>query len=207
MSLCAITVAAHVTRCHHYNAQMGRWQPDARGRLAQAAFELFEERGFEATTVADIAERAGLTKRTFFRYFGDKREVLFAGTDELERSFVAAIEGAPAEDCPLDAIAAGLAAMGDFFTEGGDFPRRRQAVIAAHPELRERELIKLAAFADSGAAALRTRGVEEPGARLAAQAGMAVLQSAFGEWTEGPEGQDIHRLLRDSLAEMKAVAA
>jgi AcrR family transcriptional regulator len=186
---------------------MARWKPDARGRLAQAAFELFAERGFEATTVADIAERAGLTKRTFFRYFGDKREVLFAGSPELEQGFVEAIENAPADDCPLDAIAAGLDAMGSFFTAGGEFPRRRQAIIAAHPELQERELIKLAGYADFGAAALRKRGVEEPGAKLAAQAGMAVLQSAFGEWTEGPAGQDIHKLLREALAEMKAVAA
>jgi AcrR family transcriptional regulator len=186
---------------------MGRWKPDARGRLAKAAFELFEEPGFEATTVADIAARAGLTKRTFFRYFSDKREVLFAGSAELETGFVAAIENAPADAGPLDAIAAGLAAMGAFFTAGGDFPRRRQAIIAAHPELQERELIKLARYADCGAAALRSRGVEEPGASLAAQAGMAVLQSAFAQWTEGPEGQDLHQLLRDSLAELKVVAA
>ncbi len=104
-------------------------------------------------------------------------------------------------------IAAGLDAMGSFFTDGGEFPRRRQAIINAHPELQERELIKLAGYAESGAAALRKRGVDEPGARLAAQAGMAVLQSAFGEWTEGPAGQDIHKLLRDSLAELTAVAA
>ena len=186
---------------------MGRWKPDARGRLAKAAFELFEDPGFEATTVADIAERAGLTKRTFFRYFGDKREVLFAGSPELVGDFVAAIENAPADDPPLDAIAAGLDAMGTFFAAGGEFPRRRQAIIDAHPDLRERELIKLAGYADSGAAALRKRGVSEPGARLAAQAGMAVLQSAFGQWTEGPAGEDIHRLLRDSLAELKAVTA
>jgi AcrR family transcriptional regulator len=186
---------------------MGRWKPDARGRLAKAAFELFEDPGFEATTVADIAERAGLTKRTFFRYFGDKREVLFAGSPELVSNFVEAVENAPAADAPLDAIAAGLDAMGTFFAAGGEFPRRRQAIIDAHPELRERELIKLAGYAESGAAALRKRGVDEPGARLAAQAGMAVLQSAFGQWTEGPEGQDIHQLLRESLAELKAVAA
>jgi AcrR family transcriptional regulator len=185
---------------------MGRWKPDARGRLAQAAFELFEERGFEATTVADIAARAGLTKRTFFRYFTDKREVLFAGSSELERDFVEAVKNAPADDCPLDAIAAGLDTMATFFAAAGEFPRRRQAIIDANPELRERELIKLAAYAEAAAGALRERGVGEPGATLAARAGMAVLQSAFAQWTAGRKGQDIRELVRSSLAEMKAVA-
>jgi AcrR family transcriptional regulator len=186
---------------------MGRWAPDAKGRLAVAAMELFEERGFEATTVADIAERAGLTKRTFFRYFGDKREVLFAGTEALREKFVAAIAAAPADDCPLDAIAAGLDAMADLFDELGERPRKRQAIIAAHPELQERELIKLNGYAAAGAAALRERGVDEPGATLASEAGLAVLRVAFEQWATGPKGQDLHRLLRDSLAELKSVAA
>src|ERR1700744_4844143 len=112
---------------------MGRWAPDAKGRLAVAAMELFGERGFEATTVGDIAARAGLTKRTFFRYFGDKREVLFAGSEVMQEKFVAAIVAAPAEDCPLDAVAAGLDAMADVFAEMGDGPRKRQAIIAANP--------------------------------------------------------------------------
>jgi AcrR family transcriptional regulator len=185
---------------------MGRWKPDAQGRLAVAAMDLFEERGFEATTVADIAARAGLTKRTFFRYFGDKREVLFAGTDFLQEKFVAAIAGAPADDCPLDAVAAGLEAMADVFDEMGERPRRRQAIIGANPELQERELIKLNGYAAAAAGALRERGVAEPGATLAAEAGMAVLRIAFEQWTSGPSGQDLHKLLRDALAEMKAVA-
>jgi AcrR family transcriptional regulator len=170
--------------------------------------ELFDERGFEATTVADIAERAGLTKRTFFRYFGDKREVLFSGSEALQARFVEAIGEAPAEATPLDAVAAGLDAMADLFSEiGGDGPRKRQAIIAANQELQERELIKLIGFAAAGAAALRERGVAEPAASLAAEAGIAVLRVAFEQWVEGPKGQDIHALIRDSLAEMKAVAA
>lgn len=170
--------------------------------------ELFEERGFEATTVADIAERAGLTKRTFFRYFGEKREVLFSGTEALEESFVEAIAAAPADATPLDAVAAGLDAMADLFQGIGDAgPRKRQAIISANPELQERELIKMNGFAAAGAAALRDRGVAEPAASLAAEAGIAILRIAFAQWVEGPEGQDIHALLRDSLAELKAVAA
>jgi AcrR family transcriptional regulator len=185
---------------------MGRWAPDAKGRLAVAAMELFDERGFEATTVADIAERAGLTKRTFFRYFGDKREVLFSGTEVLIEKFVAAIAAAPADDCPLDAVAAGLDAMADVFVEMGAGPRRRQAIIAANPELQERELIKLNGYAVAAAGALRERGVAEPGATLAAEAGMAVLRVAFEEWTSGPEGQDLHALLAHGLTELKSVA-
>jgi AcrR family transcriptional regulator len=169
--------------------------------------ELFAERGFEATTVAEIAERAGLTKRTFFRYFSDKREVLFAGSEALQVKFVEAIAGAPADATPLDAIARGLDAMADLFEEIGEAPRRRQAIIAANPDLQERELIKMIGFAAAGAAALRGRGVAEPAASLAAEAGIAVLRIAFEQWVAGPKGQDIHKLLRNSLAELKAVAA
>jgi AcrR family transcriptional regulator len=187
---------------------MGRWAPGAKGRLEEAAMELFDERGFEATTVADIAERAGLTKRTFFRYFSDKREVLFSGTEALRAKFVEAIAAAPADATPLDAIAAGLDAMADLFEAiGGNGPRKRQKIIAANPDLQERELIKMIGFAAAGAAALRERGVAEPAASLAAEAGIAVLRIAFEQWATGPKGQDIHKLLRDSLAELKAVAA
>ncbi|MBS1677343.1 MAG: TetR family transcriptional regulator [Actinobacteria bacterium] len=186
---------------------MGRWAPGAQGRLEEAAMELFEERGFEDTTVADIAAHAGLTKRTFFRYFGDKREVLFSGSEALRAKFVAAIAAAPADATPLEAIAIGLDAMADLFASIGERPRRRQAIIAANPDLQERELIKMIGFAAAGAGALRERGVAEPAASLAAEAGIAVLRIAFERWATGPEGQDIHELLRDSLAELKAVAA
>jgi AcrR family transcriptional regulator len=186
---------------------MGRWAPGAKGRLEEAAMELFEERGYETTTVADIAARAGLTKRTFFRYFGDKREVLFSGTEPLQAKFVDAIAAAPADATPLDAIARGLDAMADLFVSIGERPRKRQAIIAANPDLQERELIKLIGFAAAGGAALRRRGVAEPAASLAAEAGIAVLRVAYEKWAGGPEGQDIHKLLHDSLAELKAVAA
>src|SRR3954447_15095550 len=94
--------------CHHYACDVARWQPDARGRLGQAAMELYAERGYEQTTVAEIAERAGLTARTFFRYFADKREVLFAGSDLLAERLVAALETAPASASPLAAVGAAL---------------------------------------------------------------------------------------------------
>jgi AcrR family transcriptional regulator len=186
---------------------MARWKPGAQGRLEEAAIELFDERGFDDTTVADIAERAGLTKRTFFRYFADKREVLFSGTTILEEAFVDGVTAAPADAAPLDAIAAGLDAAAVIFEQVRDRARKRQAILAANAELRERELIKLARLADAGAEALRRRGVAEPAARLAAETGMAVLRVSFDRWVTGPKGQDLGKLLHDSLDELKSVAA
>ncbi|WP_314148768.1 helix-turn-helix domain-containing protein, partial [uncultured Leifsonia sp.] len=124
---------------------VGRWTPDAQGRLRQAALSLYRERGFEQTTVADIAERAGVTERTFFRHFADKREVLFAGSEQLQEAVVAAILAAPADASPFAAAAAGVAAAGRAIQENDvdDFPRQRAGVIAATPSLQERELLKL----------------------------------------------------------------
>src|SRR5882757_5933943 len=122
---------------------MGRWEPDAAGRLQRAALELYDERGFEPTAVADIAERAGLTERTFFRYFADKREVLFGGSGDLVDLIASGVADAPDSMAPIDAVGAGLQAAAVFF-EDREFSRRRQAVIAANKSLQERELIKLA---------------------------------------------------------------
>src|ERR1700761_3851075 len=126
-----------------YDLGMGRWEPNARGRLEQAAMELYVERGFEQTTVAEIARRAGLTERTFFRHFADKREVLFAGAGDLQDGMVAAVAQAPSALSPLDAVADGLRAAGDLFAPR-EAARQRQAILDANPDLRERELIKLA---------------------------------------------------------------
>jgi len=123
---------------------MGRWEPNARGRLEQAALELYVERGFEQTTVAEIAERAGLTERTFFRYFADKREVLFAGADTLRDLMVGALAGAPEPAAPIEAVAAALQTAGVLLQERREYARQRQAVIAGNAGLQERELIKLA---------------------------------------------------------------
>src|ERR1700712_465814 len=108
---------------------MGRWQPDAHGRLQQGAFELYGERGFDATTVADIAERAGLTKRTFFRYFADKREVLFWGSEALEELFVREVRDAPPSASPLAAVAAALDVVAAIFEERRAFAAQRQQII------------------------------------------------------------------------------
>jgi AcrR family transcriptional regulator len=190
-----------------YNPAMARWQPDAHGRLQAAALELFETQGYEATTVAEIAARAGLTKRTFFRYFGDKREVLFAGSDAFERSFLEGIEAAPSSAAPLAAIGAGLDGTAALLQGRSEVAPRRQAILDANPELQERERAKLARLAGSGAEALRARGVADPAASLAAEAGIAVLHVAFARWVEGGGKADLAALLRDSLAELRALAA
>jgi AcrR family transcriptional regulator len=186
---------------------MGRWEPNARGRLLKAALELYGERGFEQTTVAEIAARAGLTERTFFRHFADKREVLFAGGDALRDVIVSTVAKAPASLPPIDAAAAGIEAAGAFIQEAGDLPMRRAAIVAASAELQERELIKLASLAAALAEALRRRGVGDPAASLAAEAGIAVFKIAFERWINEPDQPDLPSLIRASLDDLKAVAA
>jgi AcrR family transcriptional regulator len=210
MSVAVINLALHVSDCqHHYHSGMARWEPDARGRLAQAALALYGENGFENTTVAEIAERAGLTERTFFRHFADKREVLFAGGTALEELIVSVVTDAPASQAPLDAAAAGLEAAGkQFFVQAQrDFSRQRQAVIASNPELRERELTKLAGLSAAIADALRRRGVDDPAAALTAEVAIAVFRTAFERWIDETNRHDFPRLVRESLDQLKALTA
>ncbi len=186
---------------------MGRWQPDARGRLERAAMDLYSEHGFDETTVAEIAARAGLTERTFFRHFADKREVLFSGAGVLEERLVGAVAGAPDSLAPIDAVAVGLEAAATLLEQRRDLARQRQAIIAATPELQERELVKLASLAAATAAALRGRGVAEPAASLTAQAGIAVFHVAFGRWIDGTGERGLASLIGESFDQLKAVAA
>lgn len=186
---------------------VGRWQPDSRGRLQEAALVLFAERGFDQTTAAEIAARAGLTERTFFRHFADKREVLFGGSDLLKDRIVSGVSDAPESDGPLDAVARGLdaaaAMLGEFRR---DLSRKRQAVIAANPELRERELAKVADYAAAVAAVLRERGIGEPQATIAAEAGATILRVALERWGSADDDRDLATTMRDTIAELKAVA-
>jgi AcrR family transcriptional regulator len=186
---------------------MGRWEPNARARLERAAMELFQELGYARTTVDGIAARAGLTERTFFRYFTDKREVLFSGSAHLEKFIVEAIEGAPKTMAPLDAVAAALEATAPMFEERRGYARKRRAVIAAHAELRERELIKLASLAVAVAASLRKRGVSAPTAALAAEAGIAVFRNAFDRWVDDKEQRLLSGHIQAALKELRAVTA
>ena len=186
---------------------MSRWEPNPRGRLEQAALELYIERGFEQTTVAEIAKRAGLTERTFFRHFADKREVLFAGAGSLQDLLVSTLASAPDSAAPIDAVASALEAAGALLQERHEYARQRQAVIAAHAELQERELIKLASLGSAMAGVLRRRGVKDPAASLTAEAGIAVFRIAFERWISESSQQDLPQFIRESLDELKAVTA
>ncbi len=188
---------------------MARWEPDARGRLEKAAMELFQEPGYERTTVEEIAARAGLTERTFFRYFADKREVLFSGSKELEKGIVDRIESAPREASPLDAVAAAFEAAGADLQDRRDlhFVRVRYALVIKHAEIQERELIKLASLGVAVTKALHARGVSEPAASLAAEAGIAVFKIGFERWVSERKPQDLAAHIRAAVTVLRAIAA
>jgi AcrR family transcriptional regulator len=188
---------------------MGRWQPDAQGRLAQAAFELFGERGYEQTTVAEIAARAGLTERTFFRHYADKREVLFAGSDMLRERFVSTIADAPVSASPKEAMTSAVEAAAKLLDQerGREFARRRQQIIVGNPELQERELIKLAGISSALAQTLRERGVEEPRASLTAELGISVFRVAFECWVADGSERGLDELVHVALGQLAEVVA
>jgi AcrR family transcriptional regulator len=207
MSVAVISLARMSVSVINYDPHMGRWEPNARGRLEKAALELYSERGFEQTTVAEIAARAGLTERTFFRHFADKREVLFSGSESLQELLVSTLASTPHSAAPLDAVAAALEAAGALLQERRDFAQQRQNVIAANAELQERELIKLASLAAALADALRERGISDPAAGLTAEAGIAVFRIAFARWVDETNQQDFPHLIRESLDELRVVTA
>jgi AcrR family transcriptional regulator len=188
---------------------MARWEPDARGRLEKAAMELFQERGYVETTVEQIAGRAGLTERTFFRYFADKREVLFSGSKELETGILDGIESASREASPLEAVVAAFEAAGAKLQDRRDirFVRARYALVTNHAEVQERELIKLASLALAVTKALHTRGVPEPAASLAAEVGIAVFKIGFERWVNEKRPRDLAAHIRAAVDALKAVAA
>src|SRR5438128_1576396 len=164
---------------------MARWEPGARERLVLAAVDLFADQGYDATTVAQIAERAGVTKSTFFRHFPDKRELLVAGQETLSRLLVEGIAAAPEDAAPLEAVAAGLErasnAMGPMNRELG--PRLR-AAIAASTELQERDALKSVGLANAMTDALQARGVPDPIAHLAAELGVLAFKQGYATWIE-----------------------
>jgi AcrR family transcriptional regulator len=185
-----------------------RWKPGARERLVVAAVDLFAEQGYDDTSVAQIVERAGLTKSTFFRYFPDKREVLAAGQDTLCRLLSEGIAAAPASATPLEAVAAGLAAASEAFT-----PERRQLgpkmrdAIAASNALQERETLKRVGMATAMTEALNARGVSEPAASLAAEVGVLALKTAHARWADPSNEEELAVLARQSLLELKTASA
>lgn len=189
---------------------MPRWEPDARERFVSAALELFSDQGYDETTVAQIADRAGLTKSTFFRHFNDKREVLAAGQETLSRLFAEGIAQAPADASPLAAVAAGLenaaSAMTPFNRALGP---RLEAVIATSTELQERAAQKQVGMALAMADALRLRGVPDQVATTAAELGVLAFKQSFAAWVaDGPDGEsDLRTLLREALDRLRSAVA
>jgi len=184
---------------------MGRWEPGAAGRLRRAALELYVQRGFEQTTVADIAGHAGLTERTFFRYFADKREVLFAGPENTQELVERTIMAAPKYATAVDMVAAAVEACAGPLTERPDLVRARQSVIAANASLQERDLFKLASLTGVTADALRKRGVSASAAALAAQVGVAVFKVAFEAWIADDSSPDLTHLIRAAFTELASI--
>jgi AcrR family transcriptional regulator len=183
---------------------MVRWEPGARERLQAAALELFATRGFEQTTAAEIAQAVGLTERTFFRNFSDKREVLFHGQEQFLKAFVDGVDKAPADASALELIASALHGAASFFPdERRPHSRTRQTVIDQNPALQERELHKLAGLAAALAGALRARGIPEPAATLAAQSAATVFGVAFGQWIGEGETRSLRDITSDVLGELR----
>jgi AcrR family transcriptional regulator len=196
-----------VTVITHYHRVMTRWQPDSRGRLEEAALTLFGERGYDNTTVAEIAERAGVTERTFFRHYADKREVLFAGAVLLKDALVNGVANAPLSASPIDVVVMAFEGTGEFFDGRRESARRRQAIVESSLELQERELIKMSTLALAMADALRQRGVSDPAASLAADTGITIFRAAFASWVQTSNGLTLAEVIRVSLGEVRAVTA
>src|SRR3954451_18478849 len=186
-------------------AVVGRWEANASGRLREAAMQLYLERGFEQTTIAEIAQRAGLNARTFFRHFADKREVFFAGSELLQERMVEAVTEAPEGATPVPIVAAARDVPGALLGQHREQSRQRQSLIHANPELHERELIKMARLSAAVADGLRRRGVPEPDASLAAGAGTVVLRIGFVRWLEEPGEASLTATLRTALDRLRSV--
>jgi AcrR family transcriptional regulator len=195
-------------RSYSYDWVMPRWEPDARERLVAAALHLFAEQGFDDTTVAEIADRAGLTKSTFFRYFPDKRDVLAAGQETLSRLFVEGISQAPADTTPLTAVAAGLErAAGAMRPFNRELAPHMQAAIAASTELQERAALKQVGYTAAMAGALRARGVPDSVASLAAELGALAFKEAYARWVAADNQQEFGELARAALEQLRTTVA
>jgi AcrR family transcriptional regulator len=186
---------------------MARWEPDAAGRLQEAAVELYAEHGYEQTTVAEIAARAGLTERTYFRHFADKREVLFHGSQMLQDALASAVEAAPAGEPPLDAIAYGLRRIGSFFDERRPHSLQRHAIVRSSPELQEREMMKRGSLVAALTDVLERRGVEPGVAALAAESGISVFHLAYERWVADAQSRGYPEHVDETLASLRALTA
>ena len=187
---------------------MSRWQPGTRERLEQAALELFAEKGFADTTVPQITERAGVTTRTFFRYFSDKREVLFANETELPALAAKMIAEAPPELSPMQIIVDGFErVVAAQFAEGAEHFVARQSVVYADDGLREREMRKMAALSDALHQGFLSRGVDDLTASLTAQVTTTIFGIAITRWMRERGAVPLPELLHDTLAHLRQVMA
>jgi AcrR family transcriptional regulator len=182
---------------------MVRWQPDGRGRLQEAAIRLFIERGYDDVTVADIADRAGLTKRSFFNHFADKREVMFASADALQASVLAALAEAGGDLDPLDATVQAFIRAAAPIEDYPELARARRALIDSSPDLQERDLMKMAAMTAAVAGALVHRGVSPRDSIFVSQAATTVFMTAVDEWAREPE-RGLAASIRGALHDLRA---
>jgi AcrR family transcriptional regulator len=191
-----------------YLVVVPRWDPEATERLKTAAIELFSERGYDNVTITQIAERAGLTRRTFSRYFADKRDVLFAGSEELPPALGAAVLAADPLLTPYDALVTALAGVGAQLADRvAPLAAQRRAVVAGSPELQERGRTKFADVADALAGALAQRGVDASGARLLASVGVAIFQGGFDRWVDDPEEASLSTLIHETAEQLASTIA
>jgi AcrR family transcriptional regulator len=187
---------------------MPRWDADAEERLRAAAIELYLELGYENVTVAQIADRAGLTRRTFSRYFTDKRDVLFAGSERLPGLLAEALGRANPTLTPFEALITALADVGAVLgARVAPHAAQRREVIARSPELQERGRTKFAAAADALAAALHQRGMDPSDATLLADVGVAIFRTGFDRWVDAPADADLPTRIREAATRLTAAIA
>ena len=167
---------------------------------------LFAERGFTATTVPEIAEAAGLTTRTFFRHFADKREVLFANEIDVPALASRMIADAPAGLSPMQIIAGSLEAVAAAqFSGGVDYFLARKAIIQSDDGLREREMHMMSRLSEALREGFVARGVDGLTADLTAQMTLAVFGTSIGRWLRQGGDADLPELLHDTLARLRSV--
>ena len=184
---------------------MPRSGTEARSRLRQATLELFQQRGYDATTAAEIAARAGVTERTFFRHFADKREALFDGEEAFRETLAERVTSAPEDMSAMAALFHAFRSVESLLEQNRPFTEPRQKVIAKTPALQERVLTKSAGLIAALSAALRQRGVDENVAALAAEIGMAMFSRATSAWLADP-ALDLNANLKKVHAELQGLS-
>ena len=187
---------------------MSRWQANPKQRLEQAALDLFIEQGFAETTVPEITARAGLTKRTFFRHFTDKREVLFTHEEQLTPIVASLMAGAPASFSPLRLIKLALETVAvTRFEVQFEYLHRRRVIVQSDEGLRERETRRQSILSEAISRGFVDRGVDELSAILAAQIAVSVLNVSVDRWLDEEGKRPLSDVIRGSLVTLQSVLA